>query len=634
MTTEWVGQGSQTSKIESTHPLDQLSPAEIRSATAVFKASNVVDKEIIFNTITLLEPKKAELVAHLYRNGRKPARVAQLVVIERDTGAVVEAEVDLDSKQITNVSRLEGVQPLITMEDLRGTEEIIRNDPAVIAACKGLGITDMSKVYADGWTIGYDERFGSKVRLQQGMMYYRPTPDSNQYAHPLDFCPVIDTRAGKVLEIDYRRPQPGSKYERAPVPMGEHNYLPKFREEFGGYRTDMRPISTTQPKGVSFEMKGNEISWLGWKMHIGFNYREGIVLNNVRYNDNGTERPIFWRMSIAEMVVPYGEPYRPSTRKMALDVGEYGIGMMSNSLKLGCDCKGAIHYLNGVVSSHSGAPEVIQNAVCIHEEDAGLLHKHMDFRDTSTIATRGRKLLISQVFTAANYEYCIYWQFYQDGTIQPELKLTGMLNTFVLAPDEQAAPWGTEVAPQVTAHNHQHIFSVRLNPMVDGENNTVVQSDAVSSEAPLGSPENYYGNAFYAKKTVYKTTDDGQANYEHSTARSWDIISSSKIHPYAKKPTCYKIISREAIQMLAKPGSIVWKRAPFARKNIWVTPYVDGQLYPAGKFVPQTDGSPNVANETLLDWMKGSKNIQNTDIVVWLTFGLTHFPRTEGILSW
>lgn len=105
------------------------------------------------------------------------------------------------------------------------------------------------------------------------------------------------------------------------------------------------------------------------------------------------------------------------------------MGLMTNSLQLGCDCKGSIHYLDGIISSRSGEATVIKNAVCIHEEDAGILFKHTDFRDENVISTRGRKLVISQVFTAANYEYAIYWQIYQDGTIQIELKLTGMLNT-------------------------------------------------------------------------------------------------------------------------------------------------------------------------------------------------------------
>lgn len=102
---------------------------------------------------------------------------------------------------------------------------------------------------------------------------------------------------------------------------------------------------------------------------------------------------------------------------------------------------------------------------CASEEDNGILYKHTDFRDESCTVTRARKLIVSHVFTAANYEYCVYWIFHQDGTIQLEIKLTGILNTYSMAPGESAAPWGTEVYPGVNGEStatlifHVHLLS-------------------------------------------------------------------------------------------------------------------------------------------------------------------------------
>jgi primary-amine oxidase len=157
---------------------------------------------------------------------------------------------------------------------------------------------DMHKVYCDPWTIGYDERFGSSRRLQQALMYYRPDVDNNQYQYPLDFCPIWDPVKEEVIAIDIpkiRRPLVKNK------PLDYH-HLAIERE--GRYRKDLKPINITQPQGVSFKVTGRELEWQNWKFHIGFNYREGLVFNNITFNDKGTVRPIFYRMSIAEMVVP------------------------------------------------------------------------------------------------------------------------------------------------------------------------------------------------------------------------------------------------------------------------------------------------------------------------------------------
>lgn len=194
-----------------------------------------------------------------------------------------------------------------------------------------------------------------------------------------------------------------------------------------------------------------------------------------------------------------------------------------------------------------------------------------DFRDDSVIVTRGRKLLVSHVFTASNYEYCVYWIFHQDGTIQLEIKLTGILNTYSLNPGEDTHGWGTEVYPGVNAHNHQHLFCLRLDPNIDGPQNTVFQVDAAAGAGEPGSRENKYGNSFYAHKVKYETVQQGRADYDGSSSRTWEMANTNKIHPYSHKPASYKLVSREVPSLLPKEGSLVWKRAGFARHAVHVT---------------------------------------------------------------
>jgi primary-amine oxidase len=107
----------------------------------------------------------------------------------------------------------------------------------------------------------------------------------------------------------------------------------------------------------------------------------------------------------------------------------------------------------------------------------------------------------------------VYWIFHLDGTIQLEIKLTGILNTYAMLPDEDTRGWGTEVYPGVNAHNHQHLFCLRLDPNIDGSSNTVFQVDATQGAGEVGSEENKYGNAFYAKKTKLETAAGARCDY-------------------------------------------------------------------------------------------------------------------------
>ncbi|KAG7902980.1 hypothetical protein KL907_004113 [Ogataea polymorpha] len=607
------------------HPLDPLSTAEIKAVTNTVK-SYFAGKKISFNTVTLREPARKAYIQWKEQGGPLPPRLAYYVILEAGKPGVKEGLVDLASLSVIETRALETVQPILTVEDLCSTEDVIRNDPAVIEQCvlSGIPANEMHKVYCDPWTIGYDERWGTGKRLQQALVYYRSDEDDSQYSHPLDFCPIVDTEEKKVIFIDIpNRRRKVSKHKHA-------NFYPKHMiEKVGAMRPEAPPINVTQPEGVSFKMTGNVMEWSNFKFHIGFNYREGIVLSDVSYNDHGNVRPIFHRISLSEMIVPYGSPEFPHQRKHALDIGEYGAGYMTNPLSLGCDCKGVIHYLDAHFSDRAGDPITVKNAVCIHEEDDGLLFKHSDFRDNfaTSIVTRATKLVVSQIFTAANYEYCLYWVFMQDGAIRLDIRLTGILNTYILGDDEEAGPWGTRVYPNVNAHNHQHLFSLRIDPRIDGDGNSAAACDAKSSPYPLGSPENMYGNAFYSEKTTFKTVKDSLTNYESATGRSWDIFNPNKVNPYSGKPPSYKLVSTQCPPLLAKEGSLVAKRAPWASHSVNVVPYKDNRLYPSGDHVPQWSGD---GVRGMREWIgDGSENIENTDILFFHTFGITHFPAPE-----
>lgn len=170
-------------------------------------------------------------------------------------------------------------------------------------------------------------------------------------------------------------------------------------------------------------------------------------------------------------------------------------------------------------------------------------------------------------------------------------------------------------------HHHQHLFSMRIDPMLDGINNSVVETDVVPSDAPTGSEDNWAGNSFETRKTILSTTADGVRDAAPQLTRTWSIVNEGKLHYASRQPAGYKIMAAQMPPLLAKPDSIVAKRAPFAQHSLWCAPYDPQQLYPAGKYVPQTQETPKDAITSFVD---GNRNIRNTDVAVWLTWGVTH----------
>jgi len=216
-------------------------------------------------------------------------------------------------------------------------------------------------------------------------------------------------------------------------------------------------------------------------MRLGFNYREGLVIHALGYNDGGRGRKVAHRLSFAEMVVPYRDPTPDHYRRTAFDIGEWGLGLMTTSLELGCDCLGEIAYLDAVLHDSRGEPHTIENAICIHEEDDGVLWKHVDER-TGAATRRMRRLVVSFHATVANYEYLVYWRFYRDGNIQCEVRATGIMVTTPF-PRDPPPPYGTVIDHRTYAPFHQHFIVARLDLDVDGERNTVYATEAAPQPA-------------------------------------------------------------------------------------------------------------------------------------------------------
>jgi primary-amine oxidase len=319
----------------------------------------------------------------------------------------------------------------------------------------------------------------------------------------------------------------------------------------------------------------------------------------------------------AEMVVPYADPSPVRYWQNYFDQGEYLFGRYANSLELGCDCLGEIKYFDATVADEQGRPRVLKNAICLHEEDFGVLWKHTDMFNGMAETRRSRRLVISFFLTIGNYDYGFYWYLYLDGTIQLEAKATGIVFTSAY---RGADGFANEMAPGLGAPFHQHLFSARLDMAVDGNINVVEEVDAVSM--PIG-PDNPWGNAFRTQKTKLSRESDGMRVADNLKARVWHITNPTKRNRLGQD-VGYALYPEGQPVLLADPSSSIARRAAFATKHLWVTKYDPTEHYPAGEFVNQHPGGAGLPAFAAAD-----RSIDGEDIVVWHTFGLTHFPRPE-----
>jgi primary-amine oxidase len=597
--------------VAANHPLEPLSAEEIREAVSIFKAEKKPAPSVRFVMVTLNEPAKEAVLS--FKTGSIVAREAFMILLDNATGRGAEAIVSLTDKKVVWHTELpDRVQPPIMLDEFVECEEAVKKSPEFLAALKKRGITDVSLVMVDPWSAGQyggETEDDKKRRLSRALCWLRSEPNDNGYARPLEgIVAVVDLNEMKVLRVE--------DYGVVPLPPTSGNWERGYIKEM---REAPKPLEIEQKDGPSFEVNGHEISWQKWKLRIGFNPREGLVLYTVTYTDKGAERPILYRASVAEMVVPYGDPAVQCYRKNAFDLGEYGIGMLANSLTLGCDCLGHIKYFDAHMTNSRGQVFTIGNAVCMHEEDFGILWKHTDWRTNAVEVRRSRRLVVSFIATVANYEYGFYWYFYQDGTIALEVKLSGIMNTTALHPGEKPL-FGTEVAPQLNAPYHQHFFGVRLDMNVDGAENSVYE---VNTRGLPEGESNPYGNAFRAEASLLANESAAQRTVNTGTARFWRVENPSKKNSLGV-PTAYRLVPGENCWPFAQSSASLLKRAGFLSKNLWVTRYDREEKFPAGNYPNQNPG-----DDGLPKWTQANRDLVNTNLVLWYTFGHNHVPRME-----
>lgn len=446
-------------------------------------------------------------------------------------------------------------------------------------------------------------------------------PDSCHYAFPLPVSPVIDPTTFELIRIDVLPTGHDEEVEPLrPWPTaGANEYIPEAQT----LRTNLKPLHVVQPEGASFKVEsfselGRLIKWQKWDFKVGFNQREGMVFHDIHYDD----KPLFFRLSLSDMCIPYADPRHPFHRKAAFDLGDAGAGIMANNLQLGCDCLGSIHYIDGVLVDSHGRPVEMPNVICVHEQDGGILWKHTNYRTNRAVVVRNRELVLQTILTVSNYEYILSFIFNTAGDITYEARATGILSTQPVDLNLTSAPhpFGTVVHPGVLGAFHQHFFSLRIDPMVAGHGNSIVYDEAVA--IPRDPQLNPHGVGYTVRRREIKTT--GGYDLDVSANRTFKVINPAVSNVVNGAAVGYKIMVPPMQPILADADSFHRRRAEFADHSIYVTRYADGELYAGGLYTNQSRGGTGVRN-----WADRLDSLEAGDPVVWVQFGINHIPRVE-----
>lgn len=610
----------------SSHPLDFLTKEELASSVEIMKTAGKFSKNDSLVFLGNIEPDKNSVLA--WKAGDKYQRIARAIVYNLVTNQTREFDIDLNEKKIILDKLREGVQPMQLEEDTPVGIDILMATPEWRKGLERRGIKDMTNVHMEMFVVGNPVNVDNpkKDRLIRAYPYYR-VRGNNSFGEPIEgLSALVNLTTKKAVVRDAK--------DIVPLAGITSNYFDPA--QVGKLREPCKPLVTTMPEGPSFDINGNQVSWQKWKFRYELDAREGLVLHTISYDDDGKQRSIMHRAGVSEVSVPYGAPGPDWVWRSPIDEGEYGLGRLTTTLRPGHEVPRHATCLDIPYANSVGDIKLKPGAISIWEQDGGILWEHEDDDAQRTCTRRGRQLVIAHMFTLGNYDYFTQWLFNQDGSIDVKVTLNGDVLTQGVAqdscqscdqdPNEEGViipkgieRYGTLMAPHVVGINHQHFFCFRLDFDIDGQKNSLYELNV----RPLGEGRGHLEqNTFVMEKTLLRREQEARRDLNEYTRRCWKIVNPN-VSRYLGHLPGYVVEPGANAYPYSHPESYNRKRAAFLDHHFWATKYDQNEIWASGDYPASNHGG-----QGLPTWSDHTP-IENEDLVLWYSVGITHTPRVE-----
>ena len=568
-TSSW---GTATAQDGATHPLDGLNADELAAAVATLKADGRVGESGRFPLIEILEPDKSAVLA--WQEGEPVPRRVRAVVKNGPVSSV--AVVDLRDGTIESFEPAAG-ESMVLFEEFVGAMEIALAHPDLIEGLDKRGVKP-DEVWCLPLTAG---NFGTPEeqgrRLMKIPCYLLPD-GSNFYAKPIEgLFALVDLNTGEALDV--------VDTGTVPIPNDPWGYTEEELEKRYGLRQRTSPATLSQPGGSNVSIDGTAISWDIWRFRLRTDKRPGVVVSNVDVQDGESWRPVLYQAHLSEVFVPYMDPDEGWYWRTYMDSGEYGFGLFLSPLRAGVDCPEYADFLPALLHTDSGEPLEIPNALCIFERSIGdPAWRHFEVfaqSDEQFVPTEGRPvsaLVVRSASEVGNYDYLIDYVFHQDGRIRIMVGSTGLDAVKGAASTSMAdataaddSRYGSLVAPNLVAPNHDHFFNFRLDMDVDGQDNNFVRVGLVAGESAPDARR----RTFWVTRPEMPTTELA-ARYRVSpeTPAMYKVVNANVESHLGHQPG-YMInadnsVAYSPLDVLNDPPA---QRNAYIEYTYWVTPY-------------------------------------------------------------
>ncbi|XP_068192534.1 amine oxidase [copper-containing] 3-like [Antennarius striatus] len=586
--------------------------------------------------IDLSLPKKQDILQYLDFNGPKPVREATAVVFHGNTNNIKEYVVGplpnpVYHRDVT-FERYKREIPL-TVRPMSFGEYILLEmfiwnalQPVTQLLKESFDIEKLEDIrYVDsmprGLKSGDRHSWLSLCRNQEGF-----------FIHPLSFEILINHQSinflsWRVIKVFYNGQYFDSifelkeQYEAGNVTKVISRLVPNY----ASLKPKQKPTGVGPQQfyihGKRFSVKNNHIVYLDWSFAFGMNMLSGMRIFDVRFRG---ER-IIYELSVQEAMSVYGS-INPALMLTKFVDGSMGIGRLASELVRGVDCPYAATYIDTYHYFDTGVPRQIKNSICVFEHDmSGPLRRHFTEIFSNSYGGLGNSALVFRTITTiGNYDYMWDFIFYKSGSVEAKVHATGYITSSVAL--KENFPFGHQVAENVTGNIHTHFINFKVDLDVLGVKNVFQTKDMefVNVSVPW-MPERHAMIPKVVEKQL-QTEQEAALRHDDKIPRYLHIASTQKNswgHQRSYRLQVSSFAGDHIPENQPEERALSW-----ARYKVAITKQKDLEQASGSLFNQHDMWTPAV---DFSKYIEDNENIENEDLVAWVTTGFLHIPHSEDI---
>ncbi|KAL1767956.1 amiloride-sensitive amine oxidase [copper-containing] [Sigmodon hispidus] len=361
-----------------------------------------------------------------------------------------------------------------------------------------------------------------------------------------------------------------------------------------------------------YNVEDNTVYYRDWIFSFRLRPSSGLQILNVHFQ--GVR--IAYELSVQNAVAQFGGHISEGIQTKYLDVG-WGPDNVTHQLVGGIDCPDTATFLEVIHHYDTDIPVYNPQALCLFEIPAGMSNKHYF---NSNAEKGGHVLVLRTISSVHHYDYIWDFIFYPNGTMESKMQARVLVHATFYQPKKKS--YISQSHMHLFSNNHTHLVHYRIDLDVAGRRNNFHTLKIIEKDITKGLRH------CEIQKTLKQTnySQEHQAAFHFGKPLPKYLLFSNLHNTHSGHRNSYRLKIYSKIHQVQLPGWQKNRGLSWTRYSLAVTKYRDTERCSSSIYSQNNPWNPPIVLE---NFIQNSSNIEDKDLVAWVTVGFHNVPHSE-----